>query len=217
MTSKMTQCIEKRTMKSATRRLLIITALCLIGCILFSSPSYGCDIVGDVSGDCLVDIEDLRLMGQQWLDSGPISANLDGLGEVDYSDFAILAGDWWDTEQTGSVTVNISGTIPTGGQWRVDDSGPWNNSGDTASGITVGPHTITFVDVPGYGKPADEPVIIPFGGSTTVETLVTMSFSQWKYLYDGSDQETAWRAYGFSDDSWDSGPGQLGFGEGEED
>ena len=212
MISKMTQCIEKRAMKSITTSLLIKTALCFIGCVLvFSSPSQGCSLAGDVDGNCHLDINDLRLMGQQWLDSGPISANLDGLGDVDYYDFAILAGDWGETEQTGSVTVTISGTIPTGGQWRVDSGGPWYNSGDTASGISVGAHTITFADVAGYGKPADEPVTIPFGGSTTIETLVTMASSVWEYLYDGSDQETAWQAYGF-DDGWDSGPGLLGFG-----
>ena len=52
-------------------------------------------------------------------------------------------------------------------------------------------------------------------GSTT-ESLVTQSSSTWKYLYDGSDQGTAWRAYGFNDNSWGSGPGQLGFGDGDE-
>ena len=171
-----------------------------MGCILLlSSPSQGCSLAGDVSGDCLVDITDLRLMALQWLGSGPISANLDGEGDVDYYDFAILAGDWGETEQTGSVTVTISGTIPTGGQWRVDSGGPWYNSGDTASGITVGAHTITFADVAGYAKPADEPVTILYGGSTTTETLVTMSSSVWKYLYDGTDQGTAWRPYGFGD------------------
>ncbi len=52
------------------------------------------------------------------------------------------------------------------------------------------------------------------GGSVqTTETVVTMSSSVWKYLYDGSNQGTAWRAYGFNDSSWGSGPGQLGFGD----
>jgi len=50
----------------------------------------------------------------------------------------------------------------------------------------------------------------------TVESLVTMSSSTWKYLYDGSDQGTAWRALGFDDSAWESGPGQLGFNEGDE-
>lgn len=53
-------------------------------------------------------------------------------------------------------------------------------------------------------------------GTTVTETIVTMASSDWKYLYDGSNQGTAWRAYGFNDSSWGSGPGQLGFGDGDE-
>jgi len=195
--------------------LLIRTALCFIGCVLLcSNPSQGCSLAGDVDGNCHLDMNDLRLMALQWLGSGPIAANLDGLGEVDYGDFAILAGDWGETELTGYVTVTIAGTIPTGGQWRVDDSGPWYDSGNIASGITVGAHTITFSEVAGYTKPADEPVDVPFGGSTTTETLVTMSSSVWEYLYDGTDQGTGWRDH--TGDGWDSGPGQLGFGDNDE-
>ena len=40
--------------------------------------------------------------------------------------------------------------------------------------------------------------------------------SQWKYLYDGTDQGTAWRALGFDDSLWAAGDGQLGFGDGDE-
>jgi len=167
---------------------------------------------GDVDGDCQVNITDLRLMALQWMGLG--SANLDGLGDVNYSDFAILAGDWREDGNTTSVTVNIAGTIPTGGQWRID-SGPWYNSGDTASGIPLGSYTVTFAEVAGYDKPADEPFDVTPGGTPTTETLVTMSSSVWEYLYDGSDQGTAWQAYGFGD-GWDSGPGQLGFGDGDE-
>jgi hypothetical protein len=35
--------------------------------------------------------------------------------------------------------------------------------------------------------------------------------SIWKYLDNGSDQGTAWRAWGFDDSTWASGPGQLGY------
>ncbi|MCA9437709.1 MAG: CotH kinase family protein, partial [Candidatus Omnitrophica bacterium] len=48
------------------------------------------------------------------------------------------------------------------------------------------------------------------------ESIVQMSSSIWKYLYDGSNQGTVWREYGFDDTSWVAGPGQLGFGEGDE-
>jgi hypothetical protein len=38
----------------------------------------------------------------------------------------------------------------------------------------------------------------------------------WKYLDDGSDQGTAWRETNFDDSGWQSGPSQLGYGEGDE-
>ena len=40
--------------------------------------------------------------------------------------------------------------------------------------------------------------------------------SNWKYLDNGSNQGTAWRATAFSDASWASGPAQLGYGDGDE-
>lgn len=38
----------------------------------------------------------------------------------------------------------------------------------------------------------------------------------WKYLDDGSDQESAWRAPGFADGAWRAGRAQLGYGDGDE-
>ncbi len=40
--------------------------------------------------------------------------------------------------------------------------------------------------------------------------------SIWRYLDDGSDQGAAWRTPAFDDASWQSGPGQLGYGDGDE-
>ncbi|MBW8017938.1 MAG: hypothetical protein FVQ82_17345, partial [Planctomycetes bacterium] len=56
----------------------------------------------------------------------------------------------------------------------------------------------------------------PTSTTTTVTKLVTKG-SNWKYLYDGSDQGTVWRELGFNDSSWGSGLGQLGFGDGDEE
>jgi len=169
---------------------------------------------GDVNQDGYVNGTDLLLVAVDWLDPDPDpEADISRDGNVDYADFAILAGNWGEVLITGSVTVNISGTVPPGGLWCVDGVGPWYNSGDTVSDITVGDHTIIFADIPGYDKPADEPVYVPYGGLHTTETLVTMSSSVWEYLYDGTDQGTGWRDH---TGGWDSGPGQLGFGDGDE-
>ena len=46
-------------------------------------------------------------------------------------------------------------------------------------------------------------IIFPFG-------------STWKYLDNGTNQGTSWSAVAFNDASWASGPGQLGYGDGDE-
>ncbi len=54
-----------------------------------------------------------------------------------------------------------------------------------------------------------------FQGNTTTESLVSAG-STWKYLDNGSNQGTAWRNPGFNDSSWESGAGELGYGDGGE-
>jgi hypothetical protein len=51
------------------------------------------------------------------------------------------------------------------------------------------------------------------GGET--QTLVDRG-NVWRYLDDGSDAGTAWRAADFDDDGWASGAAQLGYGDGDE-
>ena len=46
-------------------------------------------------------------------------------------------------------------------------------------------------------------------------TLVARG-SSWKYLDNGSDQGTAWRAPTFNDGAWKAGPAELGYGDGDE-
>jgi hypothetical protein len=51
--------------------------------------------------------------------------------------------------------------------------------------------------------------------ATGADTLIARG-AVWKYLDNGSDQGVAWRAPGFDDSSWASGPAELGYGEGDE-
>ena len=48
------------------------------------------------------------------------------------------------------------------------------------------------------------------------DTILVPTAATWKYLDNGSDQGTAWRAASFNDSSWSSGPAQLGYGDGDE-
>jgi chitodextrinase len=55
-------------------------------------------------------------------------------------------------------------------------------------------------------------------GPLTVTTPVPLvsAGATWRYLDNGSDQGTAWRARTFNDGAWASGPAQLGYGDGDE-
>jgi hypothetical protein len=48
------------------------------------------------------------------------------------------------------------------------------------------------------------------------DTTLVPTGSTWKYLANGSDQGTAWRASSFNDSTWPSGQAQLGYGDGDE-
>jgi len=48
------------------------------------------------------------------------------------------------------------------------------------------------------------------------DTTLVPTGATWKYLDNGSDQGTAWRAASFDDSSWSAGPAQLGYGDGDE-
>ena len=50
----------------------------------------------------------------------------------------------------------------------------------------------------------------------TADVTLIQKGSIWKYLDQGSNQGTAWRAPAFNDSGWASGPAQLGYGDGDE-
>jgi hypothetical protein len=52
--------------------------------------------------------------------------------------------------------------------------------------------------------------------SASAQTTLVSTGSVWRYLDTGADQGTIWRLPVFDDNSWDSGPAALGFGNGRE-
>lgn len=55
------------------------------------------ELPADVNGDCFINITDLLIMGQQWLDptcTPPLCADLDAMTGVHYSDFSLLSSEW---------------------------------------------------------------------------------------------------------------------------
>jgi len=75
----------------------------------------------------------------------------------------------------------------------------WSGSYPKDLGITL-----TAVDKPGYTFK---------GWATSASQTVLAKKSTWKYLDDGSNQNASWTATDFSDASWKSGAGILGYGD----
>jgi hypothetical protein len=67
--------------------------------------------------------------------------------------------------------------------------------------------SLTAVDKPGYNF---------VGWKQTISTTLIPKGSTWKYLDNGSNQNTAWYASAFNDASWNSGAAELGYGDGDE-
>ena len=56
----------------------------------------------------------------------------------------------------------------------------------------------------------------PLASVGAVTTTLVPAGSTWRYLDNGSNQGTAWRASGFADGGWAQGAAQLGYGDGDE-
>ena len=60
-------------------------------------------------------------------------------------------------------------------------------------------------------------ILTPGGGPGGVTTTKYIQEGDtWKYLDDGSNQNTAWRAANFDDSGWSAGPSELGYGDNDE-
>lgn len=57
---------------------------------------------------------------------------------------------------------------------------------------------------------------LTYTAATSSEYLIPWSAAGWKYLGNGSNQGTAWRAAGFNDSGWSTGTAELGYGDGDE-
>jgi hypothetical protein len=86
----------------------------------------------------------------------------------------------------------------------------WNN-------VALGPHTLWAVATDNAGatnRSADVAVTATYSANGS-NTLVSPR-SHWRYLDNGSDQGTAWRAPAFDDFAWAENVAQFGYGDGDE-
>ncbi len=144
-----------------------------------------------------------RVNGGQWLNSGETVDGLFlGTNYVDFSSvtgFSKPAGRNVDVvggqtlDVTGAyggdaqpgylqVTISPAAAVNTGAQWQVED-GVWRDSAMLMSGLTAGPHTVTFKPIVGWSTPASQTVSVAdgqttlAGGSYTPSTGAPLIFS----------------------------------------
>lgn len=64
-------------------------------------------------------------------------------------------------QQTGGLEVDISPSeaVTAGARWQVD-GGAFQDSGTAVSGLSVGDHTLTFTNIPGWNAPPSQPALV---------------------------------------------------------
>ncbi|MEN8864845.1 MAG: lamin tail domain-containing protein [Akkermansiaceae bacterium] len=80
----------------------------------------------------------------------------------------------------------------------------------SVAGVSLSPNTVDIRN--GVGTA----LVTVGGGIGGAPVILLAEGSNWKYLGDGSNQGTAWRATTFNDNAWPDGPAQLGYGDGDE-
>lgn len=111
------RCKVKSGAKLRTSRFFLVFAHCFVGYVLLTVPAKSCFIVGDLNGDCQVGMEDLALMGSQWMSSS--CGSEEGL---------VLH--WKLDENSGSTAPDSSGS---GYQGTVREA-RWNPEGGVLGG-----------------------------------------------------------------------------------
>ena len=127
-------------MSKLSKNLILVAILFFaIGNVFPENLSAQCP-EGDLDNNCEVNLIDLLLFAEQWLDPPGASADLIGNNGVNIADYAILAGNWLDSVQLvmGSLEVTIEPTEArnAGAQWRVD-GGAWHDSGESEGELLV--------------------------------------------------------------------------------
>ncbi|HOV91228.1 MAG TPA: hypothetical protein PKW07_11030 [Syntrophorhabdaceae bacterium] len=73
------------------------------------------------------------------------------------------------------VTITPQSAIDAGAKWRVDN-GEWQSSGATVSNLGVGQHVVDFAEIPGWGKPANQNIMIESGKTVTASGVYAQQF-----------------------------------------
>ncbi len=106
-------------------------------------------------------------------------------------------------QQAGTLIVLItpSGAVTAGAQWRLD-SGEWQSGGVTMPNIPVGPHTVSFKEVPGWNTPPQQQVSISNGQTTSLMGAYTQQFGSLTVVITPQTAATAGAQWKLDDGEW---------------
>lgn len=126
--------------------------------------------------------------------SFPVSTNLSGTASDDGKPTSVLTYQWSQVSGPGVVQFQNAGQRTT--------TASFPGTGVYVLKLSVSDTEFTVSDsvTVTIARPLAESKFISAG-------------STWKYLDDGTDQQTAWRAAAFNDGSWKSGTAKFGFGD----
>jgi hypothetical protein len=126
------------------------------------------------------------------------------------------------------VVTSLAGSVTDDGKPGGQLSYAWSQVSGPGPVTIVSPNSLnTQIRVPGQGSfvlrltandgaaTASADVTISAARATGDFTFVPAG-SSWRYLDNGTDQGTAWRAPAFDDRAWKTGQAQLGYGDGDE-
>jgi hypothetical protein len=109
----------------------------------------------------------------------------------------------------GALAVNWSQVSGPGTVWFNDVHQP----GTTAHFSGLGTYVLRLTANDGTNQVSDDLAITVQRTITATPFTFVAKGSVWKYLDNGSNQGTAWRSRTFDDQSWNSGPAPLGYGD----
>lgn len=175
------------------------------------------------NGSCVLDVQGNRLSLFNVRSNGQIT---DRFTIVKGTGLVVASPDGGETYAPGTTTDIQWATVGTVGMVKLELSlddgkswspiaGPLANTGKhtwTVPATTSDTALVRVVDA-ANGQVSDESNgVFTIGGPVKV----IPSGSVWKYWDDAKDPGAAWATSGFDDAAWKSGPGQLGYGDGDE-
>ncbi len=130
------------------------------------------------------------------------------------------------TLPANSITLTGSGSDPDGTissySWSKLNGPPGGtiaspaSSSTTVTGLVQGVYIFRLTVTDNNGATAADDVQVTVNEAAPSPQTIFGFGSSWKYLDNGSNQGTAWRATGFDDAPWKTGNAQLGYGDGDE-